>query len=264
MLISTLSEYIHANAPMSNIPELLNLHHSNPLGLHPIAIPIILLVLAVVMRFITYQVYRKKRRGLYPLLYSLWWVSIAAAYYYCFSGDLPLFKDIDLSRTEICVGWFCQSQIVGVACSLLGVVMLSFVTYNLLSVLLHIIAHQSDRLGLSDKEWKEWYWIIIAMLVGASAAGIADDFAPITGVWIMIVYHVVVILMAIAKLIIDTKRTHCFGRCLLSTLAFLITFEAITMLSIECIEGYIYLFLPVVALLASAENHYEKKAEVNN
>ena len=34
---------------MTNLPELLNLHHSNPLGLHPIVIPIFLLVLAVGM-----------------------------------------------------------------------------------------------------------------------------------------------------------------------------------------------------------------------
>ena len=45
----SLAEYITTNAPMSNIPELLNLHHSNPLGLHPIVIPILLLVLAVAM-----------------------------------------------------------------------------------------------------------------------------------------------------------------------------------------------------------------------
>ena len=52
MIFSTLSEYINANAPMSNIPALLGLHHSNPLGLHPIAIPIFLRVLAVARRVI--------------------------------------------------------------------------------------------------------------------------------------------------------------------------------------------------------------------
>lgn len=75
----------------------------------------------------------------------------------------------------------------------------------------------------------------------------------------MIVYHVVVLLMTIAKLITDTVRTRKFGRCLLSALCFLVVFEAITMLTIECIEGYIYLFLPIVGLFASADFHYKKK-----
>ena len=258
MIFNTLSEYINANAPMTNLPELLGLHHDNPLGLHPIVIPCLLLVLAVAIRVIIMLVNKKGRRNLYSLLYPLWWLMVAATYYYCFSGDLPLYTDEDLGRTEICVGWFCQRQIVGIGWSLLGVVLLSYVVYCMLNVMLYIIAHQSDRLGLNEKQWTEWSVIVIAMLAGASAAGIADDFAPITGVWIMIAYHVVIILMTLVKLVVDTVRTHKFGRCLLSAISFLVVFEAITMLAIECIEGYIYLFLPIVVLFASADYHYKK------
>lgn len=259
MFLSTLSDYINANAPMSNIPELLNLHHSNPLGLHPIAIPILLLVLAVAMRVVTLIINKNEHRNLYPLLYSLWWLSVAATYYYCFSGDLPLFEDVDLGRKEICIGWFCQRQVVGLGWSLLGVALLSYTAYSMFNVFLHIIAHQSDRMGLGEKQWREWNWIIVVMLLGASAAGIADDFAPITGIWIMIAYHVVVFLMVLMKLVSDIVRTHLFWRCLLSATCFLIVFEAVTMLAIECIEGCIYLFVPVVALFASADARYTKK-----
>lgn len=259
MIFNTLSDYINANAPMSNIPELLNLHHSNPLGLHPIAIPILLLVLAVVMRIVTLIINKKERRNLYPLLYSLWWLSVAATYYYCFSGDLPLFEDVDLGRKEICIGWFCQRQVVGLGWSIVGVVLLSYVAYSMFNVLLHVIAHQSDRMGLSEKQWREWNWIIVTMLLGASAAGIADDTAPITGIWIMIAYHVAVFLMVLAKLVVDTVRTHLFHRCLLSAVCFLVVFEAITMLAIECIEGYIYLFIPIVGLFISADARYHKR-----
>ena len=258
MFFSTLSDYINTNAPMSNIPELLNLHHSNPLGLHPIVIPIFLLLMAIAMRIVTILIYKKERHNLYPLLYSLWWGSVVAAYYYCFSGDLPLFTDVDLNRSEICVGWFCQRQVVGVAWSLLGVALLSYVVYSMFNVLLHVIAHQSDRMGLSEKHWREWSWIVAVMLLGASAAGIADDFIPITGIWIMIGYHVVVFLLTLTKLIVDTHRTHLFHRCLLSAACFLVVFEAITMLAIECIEGYIYLFVPIVGLFFSADFRYKK------
>ena len=259
MFLSTLSDYINANAPMSNIPELLNLHHSNPLGLHPIVIPILLLVLAVAMRVVTLIINKNEHRNLYPLLYSLWWLSVAATYYYCFSGDLPLFEDVDLGRKEICIGWFCQRQVVGLGWSLLGVALLSYTAYSMFNVFLHIIAHQSDRMGLNEKQWREWNWIIVVMLLGASAAGIADDFAPITGIWIMIAYHVVVFLIVLVKLVSDIVRTQLFWRCLLSATCFLIVFEAVTMLAIECIEGCIYLFVPVVALFASADARYKKK-----
>jgi len=268
MLLSSLSDYINANAPMSNIPELLNLHHSNPLGFHPIVIPVLLLVLAVAMRIIVTNIYNKQssnqtaKQSTYHILYSLWWLSVAATYYYCFSGDLPLFTDKDLGRTEICIGWFCQRQVVGLGWSLLGVALLSYTAYSMFNVFLHIIAHQSDRMGLTEKQWREWNWIIVVMLIGASVAGIADDFAPITGVWIMIAYHVVVFLMVLVKLVVDTVRTRLFWRCLLSAACFLVVFEAVTMLAIECIEGYIYLFLPIVVLFTSADARYNKKQPV--
>ncbi len=259
MILNALSDYINTNAPMSNIPELLNLHHSNPLGLHPIAIPILLLVLGIAMRIVTHLINKKGRRSLYPLLYTLWWGAVAATYYYCFSGDLPLFEDVDLGRKEICIGWFCQRQEVGLGWSIVGVALLSYVAYSMFNVLLHVIAHQSDRMDLSEKQWREWNWIIVTMLLGASAAGIADDTAPITGIWIMIAYHVAVFLMVLVKLVVDTVRTRLFWRCLLSATCFLVVFEAITMLAIECIEGYIYLFLPIVALFVSADARYKKK-----
>ena len=259
MLFAALSNYIEANAPMTNLPELVGLHHDNPLGLHPLAIPILLLVLAVAMRIVTIRIYKKNRRSLTPLLYALWWFSVAATYYYCFSGDLPLFEDLDLHRTEICVGWFCQRQVVGLWWSLIGVALLSYVVYSMLNALLYVIAHQSDRMGLSENQWHEWSGMVVVLLLGASAAGIADDFAPITGIWIMIAYHVLILLMTVVKLVVDTVRTRLFWRCLLSALCFVVVFEAVTMLAIECIEGYIYLFVPIVVLFASADYHYKKK-----
>lgn len=259
MFFSTLSDYISANAPMSNLPELLNLHHNNPLGLHPIAIPIFLLVLTATMSILNILIYKKEHRSLYPLFYAMLWLAVAAIYYYCFSGDLPLFEDNDLRRKEICIGWFCQRQIVGLPWSLVGVAVLSVTTYALLNALLNVIAHQSDRMGLTEKHWREWSWIVAVMILGASAAGIADDFAPITGIWIMIGYHVIIFLLTIIKLVIDTKRTHLFFRCLFSAFCFLVVFEDITMLAIECIEGFIYIFIPVVGLFASADFRYKKK-----
>lgn len=260
MILTTISDYINAHAPMTNLPALLDLHHNNPLGLHPIAIPVLLLVLAVAMHAVTILVYKKEQRKLYPLLYTLWWTSIVATYYYCFSGDLPLFRDEQLGRSEICVGWFCQRSIVGLGWALLGVALLSYTVYSMLNTLMHIIAHQSDRcLGQNEKDWREWGWIIIVMLGGASIAGIADILDPIVGIWIMLVYQALVILMTVAKLGADCVRTRRFRRCFLSAFYFLITFEAVTMLAIECIEGFIFIFIPIIGLFASADFRYKKR-----
>ena len=259
MLFQRLSEYINANAPMTNLPELFGLHHSNPLGLHPIAIPAFLLVLAVALHVIAHQIYYKKRGNLFPWLYTLLVVATLSTYYYCFSGDLPQFEDWQLRRKEISVGWFCQQSIVGLGWSLLGELLLTYVVYSFLSALMLMVEYVSDFRGMGNKVWQEWMYVIFVMLLGAAIAGVADYFAPITGVWIMIVYQLLMLLITIVKLIADIVRSHKVGRCLFAAISFFVGIEAVTMLAIECIEGYIYIFLPVVIIISIASTRYKKK-----
>ena len=259
MIFQSLSEYISTNAPMTNLPELLNLHHSNPLGLHPIVIPIFLLVLAVMMHITTHRIYFKDCRNLYPLLYTLVALAVVSTYYYCFAGDLPLFEDWQLDRKEICIGWFCQRAVVGIGWSILGEVLLTYVVYCFMTALMQMVAHLSDTMGMEERQWKEWQYVIIVMILGAAIAGVADEFAPITGVWIMVVYQLLMLLMVIVKMFVDISRTHNVGRCLLVAVSFFIGLEAVTMLAIECIEGYIYVFLPVVVVFSTVSIRYKKK-----
>ena len=261
MLLNRLAEYINANAPMTNIPELINLHHNNPLGLHPIVIPIFLLLLAIAMHVCFHLIRSKDRVALYPTLYTLVALSVVATYYYCFSSDLPLFEDWQLEKKEISIGWFCQRAIVGTGLAMLGEVLLAYIVYSLLSAIMLCVARISDSMGIDENQWTEWRYVIFLMLLGASIAGIADEFAPITGIWIMIVYQLIMLLMIVVKLCLDYSRSHKFWRCLLTALAFFISIEAVTMLTIECIEGYIYVFLPVVAILSSVDFHYGRKSK---
>ena len=258
MIFERLSEYIVANAPMTNIPELINLHHSNPVGLHPIAIPALLLLLSVAMLVCIHLIRRKERHGLYPLLYVLVGLATVSTYYYCFSDDLPLFEDWQLGEKEISIGWFCQRSIVGTGWAMLGEVLLAYVVYIFMSALMTVVAHISDMMGIEEKQWKEWRNVFFVMLLGASVAGVADEFAPIAGIWIMIVYQLVMIIMIVAKTVVDIVRTHKVWRCLLTTVIFFVGIEAVTMLAIECIEGYIYVFLPVVAVLSTVDFRYNK------
>lgn len=262
MLIQRLSDYIAANAPMSNLPELLNIHHGNPLGLHPIAIPILLLLLAVAMHVTTHRINRNDERRLYPLLYILVGLAVVSTYYYCFSDDLPLFEDIDLHRKEVSVGWFCQRDIVGLGWSLLGELLLTYVVFCFMTALLQVVACLSDLLGMQEKQWMEWQYVNFVMILGASVAGVLDVFAPIVGVWAMIVYQLLMLLIIVTKTVLDIVRTHKAGRCLAIALGYFIGIEAVTMLAIECIEGYIYVFLPVVFIFTSVSIRYKKKEEV--
>lgn len=154
-LIGSLSEYINANAPMTNIPELLSLHHSNPLGLHPIAIPIFLLILAVAMHVCTHLISSKGRESLYPLLYTLLGVAVVSTFYYCFSSDLPLFEDWQLGKKEISIGWFCQRSIVGIGWAMLGEVLLAYIVFFFMSALMLAVAHISDTMGIKESYSKK-------------------------------------------------------------------------------------------------------------
>ncbi len=258
MFLQGLSDYINANAPMTNLPELLGLHHSNPLGLHPIVIPVVLQVLAVALQVISLQIHYKKR-PLYPLLYALLIFATVCTYYYCFSDDLPQFEDLQLGRKEACVGWFCQRSIVGLGWSLLGTVLLTYIVYCFLSSMMQMVEYVNNYRGMADKNWMEWQYVIFFMLLGASVAGVADEFAPIAGVWIMIAYQVLMLLVIVVKLIADIVRSHKVGRCLFAAFSFFVVIEAVTMLAIECIEGYIYIFIPVVVIISMASTRYKKK-----
>lgn len=259
MVLKSLSEYIIANAPMTNLPELLSLHHGNPLGLHPIVIPLFLLVMAAAMHITTQRINKYDKRSLYPLLHILLGVAVLLTYYYCFSNDLPLFEDRDLHRKEISVGWFCQKDIVGLGWSLLGELLLTYIVFCFLTALVQVVAHLSDTMGMAEQQWIEWQSVIFVMLLGVSIAGVADVFAPIAGVWIMIVYQTLMVLTIVVKTIIDMVKTHKVWPCLLIAICFLIGIEAVTMLAIECIEGNIYFFIPVVFILTTVNFRYKKK-----
>ena len=124
---------------------------------------------------------------------------------------------------------------------------------------MQLVGKLSDAMGMTEKEWMEWQPVIFVMLLGVSIAGVADVFAPITGVWIMLVYQTVMVLMIIAKTVHDIVATHKPWRCLFVGLCFLVGIEAVTMLAIECIEGNIYFFIPVVFIFTTVHVRYKKK-----
>ena len=152
-------DYINQFTP-SNIPDLLNIHHNNPLGIPIIAQLLIIFVLVEVMGVFDYKIRNKGKSQYYPVLYVLLAVSLISIYYYCFQSvecfqaAIPKLKVIE---DPYAIGWFCQHQIVGWGWVVVGVLALIHVIYTLLCAVMQVTAEMSVHANLVEgKKWKEW------------------------------------------------------------------------------------------------------------
>lgn len=250
----SLSDYIVSHQPISNIPSLLGLHHDNPLGVHPLVPLCIILLLAVAIHIVNYHIRHRGADKLYPTLYALLGASVLVSFYYCFMGDLPLFYDKDVQASEICVGWFCQHDNVGYFWSIVGVLLLTYTVTIMINALMQTMAQLSVDAGYADnKPWKEWKWALGIMLLGASAAAIADSFNPVVASWIILCMETILTFFIIGKTVADCIRSHKVGYSILMGVVFFLTFLVITMFTIEALEGYIYILLFLVFIFSSSK-----------
>lgn len=74
---------------LTNLPDLLGLHIGNPLGLSPLAMLIIILVLVCTMTLFNHQIRYRGGDRFYPVLYTLFGISLLAVFYYVFQSCLP-------------------------------------------------------------------------------------------------------------------------------------------------------------------------------
>lgn len=256
----SLSEYVFSHQPISNIPSLLDLHHNNPLGVHPLVPLCVMLLLAIAIHVVNHRIRHQGADNLYPYLYALLGADVLVSLYYCFMGDLPLFYDRDVDAKEICVGWFCQHDNVGYFWSIVGVLLLTYTVWIISNALMQTVARLSADAGLTqEKYWKEWRLVLSILLVGATAAAIADSFDPIVGTWILLCLEVVLTLCIITKTVADCIRCHNVWRGLLIGVAAFLTFLVITMLTLEAIEGYVYVILFIILILSSTKAQTKKQ-----
>lgn len=137
---------------LTNLPDLLGLHIGNPLGLTPLAMLIIIFVVVGVMTAFNHQIRYRDGGRFYPVLYTLFGVSLVAVFYYVFQSDLPKIGD------TACIGWHCRSSLVGgVAWAIVGIVATTLVSFGLFIATMQIVAQLSVEAGMSleEKRWKE-------------------------------------------------------------------------------------------------------------
>lgn len=276
-------DYINANSPITNLPDLLNLHHSNPLGIDVIFQLVFIFVVVEVMEFINYKIRYRDKSNLYPALYSLLAVSLVAVYYYCFQGDLELHRlhstiyspDLSTMPADVSnaanagnanstmvkptIGWFCYPEIVGWPMAIVNLLLLSHVVYSLLSACMQTAAQLSVEMGFTEnKPWKEWKGAIVLLLVGALASVLATFIGDVAMSWTLVAYVAVMVLYVVGKTIADAVRSHNVWFSILIGLTFLVGIIACMMLSLECLRGAVFFIVVLAGLLANVKARKKK------
>ncbi|MBQ4474589.1 MAG: hypothetical protein II935_00190, partial [Bacteroidales bacterium] len=157
------------DSPITNIPELVNWHHSNPLGINPLGLLIFIFIMAAFMELVNFQICYRDKAKFYPILYTLFGITLVSIYYYCFMADLPT---VDRYGEKPCIGWFCDYDVVGDwGLAILGLVGLVLVVYWMICAVMQVTAQMSVHAGLSEgKKWKEWKWGTVVALAGLAAS----------------------------------------------------------------------------------------------
>ena len=264
-----LVEYIATNSPITNIPKLLDLHHSNPLGLPVVAHYIIILVLAATMFTVNQLISYRGKQKLYPVLYTLLGLTLVATYYYCFIDGSFLrtcnriegtgFYSVEFEPQAI-IGWFCMPSIVGWGTAIISLVLITFVIYAILSATMQTVAELSVNGGMSldTKPWKEWKIAVFIMLIGTLATTAALFSSPKTSSWLLIVTEILLLGFSIYKVIADTRRTRGFGWGLLIGAIYFIAIQASMMLTLECLRGCVFFIVLLAAFLTQAKARKKK------
>lgn len=243
---------------LTNLPDLLGLHFGNPLGLTPLAMLIIIFVVVGVMTYFNHQIRYRDGGRYYPVLYTLFGVSLVAVFYYVFQADLPKIED------TACIGWHCRSSLVGgVAWAVVGIVLTSLVSFGLFIATMQIVAQVSVEAGMSleEKRWKEWKWGLGIVLFGMAVTGIAFEINQNIGSWALLVTALATVAFVIFKIVRDTIYCHNFLWALLIGVVFLLGTAASMVLFLEVIHACVYLTIFLVAFLAMAKARKKKPAK---
>ena len=239
---------------IANLPDMLGWHIGNPLGLGSIAMLFIILVLVETMSVFDYFIRHRDKPQFYPVLYSLFGVSLLAVFYYAFQADLPtIHNDVK------CIGWFLYISKVGIVWAILGFVLAIHVCYGLLNAMMQITAQLSVEGNLIEgKPWKEWKIEVFTMIIAALLTTVALFASYTASSWMLIVGEVAIVLFALYKIIADTVRSRKFGWSLLTGIVFLAGIEVCYMLTLECLRGCVFFIVLLAAFLTQAKARKKK------
>ena len=247
-----------SESAITNIPDLINLHHSNPLGVNPLGLLIFIFIMAALMELVNFHIRYRDRSKFYPILYTLFGITLISIYYYCFMRDLPI---VNRWGEKPCIGWFCDYDVVGDwGLTILGLVGLVLVVYWMICAVMQVTAEMSVHAGLSEgKKWKEWKWGTVVALAGLGASVIVyiAKASAAACSWVLLGSQIAMLLFCLVKLVLDCVRTKsAWG--VARALVFFLGIEAVIMLSIECMYGAIVFCVAILGAFASAKARKKK------
>lgn len=272
-----LVQYLHAGMPFTNIPDLLNLHHGNPLGLGILTQLIIIFVVVEAMAVFNYFIRYRGKSQYYPVLYTLLFVALVSIYYYCFQDGLPMtyVKFATTPRAmKPCIGWFCQySPIVfadghtlklSLGVIIVNILLLLHVIYSIVCGAMQVAAQLSvEAKMIEGKKWKEWKVALFIALAGVAAYGISYYINPYLSAWVLLIFQFIIIGFVIYKIIADSLRCRNFLWGLLIGIVVYAGFLAAMMLAMECLRGLLFSIVLIISFLsmAKARKKQPKKAQ---
>lgn len=239
-----------------NIPDLLNFHIGNPLGLSPVAMLIIIFVLVMTMNVFNYLIRFRDQQQYYPVIYTLFAVSAVAIFYYGFQAGLP---EVDGRAT---IGWFCYSSKVGIGWAIVGVALAAVVAFGMLIAAMQISAQLAvEAKMIEGKKWKEWKWCLGILMLGLTISGIGYGTSVSFAAWMMTITISLVTLFCIVKIIVDTVRNHNFPLNFLAGLAFFLGAVAATIVIVELLHSFVYILVLLITFLAQAKARKKKPSK---
>ena len=239
---------------LTNLPDLLGLHIGNPLGLGPWVMLIIICVLVCTMTLFNHQIRYRDGAKFYPVLYTLFGISLPAVFYYVFQSGLPMVEG------KPCIGWHCYDSQVGLFWAIVSIILTTVVSFGLFIATMQIVAQVSVEAGMSlqEKRWKEWKWGLAIVLLGVCVTGITYEFnRPVAG-WAMVVTAVLTVAFTIFKIVRDTINCGNFLWALLIGIVFLLGTAASMTLFLSVIHACVYLVVFLAAFMAQAKARKKK------
>ena len=245
---------------IANLPDLLGFHINNPLGLSPLAMLIVIFVVVSVMTVFNHFIRYRDKSQFYPVLYSLFGVSLLAVFYYVFQADLPIVDG------HASIGWYCHSSLVGgIFWAVVGIILTTVVSFGLFIATMQIVAQVSVEAGMSlqEKRWKEWKWGLAIVLLGISVTGIGYEIDHTFGGWAFFITALVTLAFVVIKIVRDTLYCHNFLWALLIGVVFLLGATASMTLFLDVIHACVYLVAFLAAFMSMAKAR-KKKVKKNN
>lgn len=243
---------------LTNLPDLLGFHIANPLGLTPLAMLIVISIVVFIMSGFNYEIRYRDGGRFYPMLYTLFGVSLVAVFYYVFQADLPTIEDTP------CIGWFCRSSLVGgVGWAIAGIILTTLVSFGLFIATMQIVAQLSVDAGMSleEKRWKEWKWGLAIVLFGMAVTGISFEINRTVSGWALLVTALATVAFVIFKIVRDAIYCGKFLWALLIGLVFLLGTAASMTLFLEVVHACVYLIIFLVLFLSTAKARKKKPAK---